>query len=201
MLGQGLGGKREGAGPVLARVLGAAASAVGGGLADRLRTVVDDVLEKAASLGLRAATAAALFVAAVVLLLTGIKEGLVALGVPDWAASLGLALAGGLGGWLVLRRKSAPPAETAESAPGLTLRIVREERRSRPPADPVVDVHPAKEGWEVSAPRRRRGPGTFRTKEEALRAARRATGGRAGGRIVVHRADGKVQRTRRRPPS
>lgn len=201
MLEQLLGGHKPARGSGL---VGAFVTALGGAWVERLRRLADDLVEKAAAFGIRAAAAAALFVAAVVFLLAGVKEGLVALGVPDWAASLGLAVLAGLAGWLVLRRKPAggePDEEDRTSAPGFTVRIVREERTTPAPEAPVIDVHRADEGWEVSAPRLRRGPEVFRTKREALRAARRVARRRGGGRIVVHRSDGSVQPARRRSPA
>ncbi|HYE98745.1 MAG TPA: DUF2188 domain-containing protein [Planctomycetota bacterium] len=201
MLEQLLGGKKVARGSGL---VGGLVSALGGAWVERLRHVADDLVDKAAALGIRVAAAGALFVAAVVFLLAGLKEGLVALGVPDWAASLGLAVLAGVAGWLALRRTPAgggSPEEGRTSAPGLTVRIVREERTAPAPEAPVIDVHRAEEGWEVSAPRLRRGPEVFRTKQEALRAARRVARRRGGGRIVVHRSDGSVQPARRRPPA
>jgi len=63
----------------------------------------------------------------------------------------------------------------------------------------TVAVQRNDDGWRVQADGLDEPLGEFRTKREAVRSARSEAAAAAPSRLVVHRADGSVQRTYRYP--
>lgn len=161
-----------------------------------LRRTVREQLDWAAGVALgyavRYLVGGALFVVASTFLLLALREGLVALGLPPGSASLLLGATAALIGLLLIRARGRAPARKAHRPRGVAIKVARGVRTRRG-RGPILDVHAAGEGWEVT--RGRRGPraGRYGTKAEAVRAARRAAAGRELDRVVVHRADGTVE--------
>jgi len=142
--------------------------------------------------------AAALAIAALVFTLGAAADGLIAAGLPAFAADLILAaLTGGtaflfymLGKNKKLSTARKKDDSRARNVPGLQIRIVR----SRSAPGTVLDVHPAEDrGWEVGGRSGKHPRRTYPTKARAIRAARRAARKEKVRRVVVHRADGHIQ--------
>lgn len=171
-----------------------------------IHAALEDTLRPAlrwvAGVGVSYLIAAGLALTAAVFLLSAASSGLVALGLPPWAAQLIMAVVAAAAAFVFYKRgvaRTLPEAEEEDVAfPSFKIDIVKErpapraKRRRRPSSSDVYDVHPADGGWELTSgsPRRKR---TFETKEEALAAARRSASKGRRGRVVVHGANGTIQ--------
>lgn len=152
--------------------------------------------------------AAALAITTLALLLSAAVDGIVALGIPSWAAHLILAaVSGGLCFLFYLKGKNRSIEDESEEegspypVPGLMVKIERPRvRKAAPrrvrnrPRKRTFDVHRAGDkGWEVSSSSRTYKRTIYGSKTQAVKAARKAAKAEGPSRVVVHRADGRIQ--------
>ncbi|MBV8881595.1 MAG: DUF2188 domain-containing protein [Planctomycetaceae bacterium] len=154
--------------------------------------------------------AAGLALISVFSICAALTQGLVALGVPPWAAHLSLAAVTGLLAFGFVKRAEAKPRLASGKAKGgsesesrtFNIRIVADKPRSRPARSRarakaprprrVVDVHPNENGWEVSqspAPRKKR---VYANKSRAVKAAMAAARKRSA-QVVIHGGNGRIR--------
>lgn len=150
--------------------------------------------------------AAGVAVIAAAFLLSAAASGLVEAGLPVWASQLILGAVAAILAFLLFKRASAKKlsdeVRDADDADhnGVTIRIGR-TRVIRAPArrsTATFDVHRSDrdDAWEVSADARPLKQ-SFRTKRKAVSTARRRAARSSHAQVVIHKADGSIQRGRR----
>jgi hypothetical protein len=165
------------------------------------RRLVDEAVERLKKKAVPSVAATALAVVAAGSLASALTEGLIALGVPPWAAHLALAAVAGVASWACFARggsrsvmkteDSRRESESDASSHGVTIKIVNEVHRPRP-SRKKRRVHSRPSRSRKNRPSKAKPRKTVRVRVAAPAARKKSTKPRPPKRRIVRSARAKA---------